>query len=160
MSPLLRYDHYKVLGIARDASVAQIKRAFRERVKHCHPDRNHSANAAPQFHMVHEAYRVLMDPELRKNYDERLRHYRESKPEEAAKEPRNTSRFARRPERPIRGMDRFVFRGLHLTGLLFGSALIAGVLIGMTFFAWPAYMLVLCIPGMAVLPDSIAGLRH
>jgi hypothetical protein len=160
MSPLLRYDHYKVLGIARDADPAQIKRAYRDRVKHCHPDRNPSPKAGVIFHAVHEAYRVLSDPDLRENYDERLQRYRDARPrDQHAPSPYRPTTRVLRAERPPDRLDRLAFRGLHLTGLLFACALIGGILIGMVFFDWPTYTLVLCIPGMAVLPDSISGLR-
>jgi hypothetical protein len=160
MSPLLRYDHYKVLGIARDADPAQIKRAYRDRVKHCHPDRNPSPKAGVVFHAVHEAYRVLIDPDLRENYDERLRRYRDVRPDpQQGPLPQRPMPRTARPERPPDRVERFAFRGLHLTGLLFACTLFSGIIIGMVFFAWPTYMLVLCIPGIAVLPDSISGLR-
>jgi len=160
MSPLLRYDHYKVLGIARDANLGEIKRAYRDRVKHCHPDRNPSPKASVVFHAVHEAYRVLSDPELRELYDERLLHYRDAKLNEQQVPPPHKASFrAPRPERAPDRVERFAFRGLHLTGLVFGCSLITGILIGLLFFSWPAYMLALCIPGLAVLPDSISGLK-
>lgn len=161
MSPQLRYDHYKVLGIPRDASVGQIKSAYRDRVKHCHPDRNPSPKAGTVFHAVHEAYRVLSDPGLRDDYDERLRNYRAANSEMHPPPPTQRP-FQRtpRPERPPTPVERFAYRGLHVTGLLFGSTLTATSLIGLVFLGWPSYMLALCIPGIAVLPDSIAGLKE
>jgi curved DNA-binding protein CbpA len=161
MSPLLRYDHYKVLGIARDADIGQIKRAYRDRVKHCHPDRNPSPKAGVVFHAVHEAYRVLSDPGLREHYDERLLHYRDAKPNGTHGTPPHRPAFRTTPtQRAPDRAERLVFRGLHLTGLVFGCTLIAGILIGLVFFGWPAYMLALCIPGLAVIPDSISGLKR
>ena len=49
----LRYDHYKVLSVPRDATHERIKRAYRERVKDWHPDRNPSPRAAAVFQAVH-----------------------------------------------------------------------------------------------------------
>lgn len=56
-------------------------------------------------------------------------------------------------------IDRTAYVGLHVTGLLFGSLLIASILVGVTFLAWPAPMVLFCGLGIAILPDSIAGLR-
>ena len=59
-------DHYQTLGVARDASDEQIKRAFRRLAMHHHPDRGGDAE---QFKKVEEAYRVLSDPRSRAQYD-------------------------------------------------------------------------------------------
>lgn len=164
MDQTLRYDHYKVLGIPRDASVGQIKAAYRARVKDWHPDRNSSQRATIVFHAVQEAYETLNDPVLRGQYDERLRFYKqtgsaENEPSAPAKGP--GFRRWRRPaeEEPDRPVQRFAFYGLHLTGLLFGVFLISGILVGCTWFHWPVYTLVFCAPGIAVIPDSLSGLR-
>jgi hypothetical protein len=89
-----------------------------------------------------------------------LRRYRDVRPDpQQGPLPQRPMPRTARPERPPDRVERFAFRGLHLTGLLFACTLISGIIIGMVFFAWPTYMLVLCIPGIAVLPDSISGLR-
>ena len=56
-------------------------------------------------------------------------------------------------------MPRFAFVGLHLTGLLFGLGVVGGITTGCAVEGWPAHMLVFTLPGIAVIPDSIAGLR-
>jgi hypothetical protein len=56
-------------------------------------------------------------------------------------------------------VNRFAFIGLHLTGLLFGSLLVLWILAGITYLDWPGYFLVFSLPGVAIIPDSIAGLR-
>ncbi len=158
MQTTLRYDHYKVLGVARDASIQAIKQAYRERVKQCHPDRNDANNAAEVFRAVHDAYHTLADAERREQYDALLLHYRTS-PSRSKTAPIPERRRHEHDEEPDRPVARFAFFGLHLTGLLFGIALVAGILIGIAFFSWPLYTLFFCVPGMAVIPDSIAGLR-
>ncbi len=159
MDRTLRYDHYKVLGVARDADSRTIKRAYRERVMHCHPDRNRSENASELFRALHDAYSTLMDEEQRASYDERLRHYR-SAPPAAAAPPYNTrARYAEEVDRPATPMDRVAFKGLHLTGLLFGCFMVLGIGFGCLFLQWPLYVLFFTLPGLAVIPDSIAGLR-
>ncbi len=63
-------DHYAVLGIASDANLAEIKKAFRQKAALYHPDRNRQANAADLFRQAQEAYDVLLDEEKRRAYDE------------------------------------------------------------------------------------------
>lgn len=62
-------DYYKVLGVARDASAEDIKKAFRKLAMQYHPDRNKGPEAEEKFKEVNEAYAVLSDAEKRKQYD-------------------------------------------------------------------------------------------
>ncbi|MEM9418056.1 MAG: J domain-containing protein [Planctomycetota bacterium] len=63
-------DYYQVLGVARDASADEIKRAYRKLAQKLHPDRNDAPDADEQFSKVSEAYEVLKDPEKRNRYDQ------------------------------------------------------------------------------------------
>ncbi len=62
-------DHYEVLGIDRQASVDDIKKAYRRLARELHPDVNPSADAAERFKQVTHAYDVLSDPKQRQQYD-------------------------------------------------------------------------------------------
>jgi molecular chaperone DnaJ len=62
-------DLYEVLGVSRDASEAEIKKAFRHRARELHPDVNKAADAEDQFKQLNEAYDVLSDPAKRAQYD-------------------------------------------------------------------------------------------
>ncbi|MCA9517574.1 MAG: DnaJ domain-containing protein [Myxococcales bacterium] len=63
-------DYYQVLGVARDASQDDIKKAFRKLAMKYHPDRNpDDKEAETKFKEVNEAYAVLSDPDKRKQYD-------------------------------------------------------------------------------------------
>lgn len=62
-------DHYEVLGVARDASDDDIRRAYRKLARQLHPDVNQEEGAEDQFKLVTHAYEVLSDPEQRARYD-------------------------------------------------------------------------------------------
>ena len=64
-------DFYRVLGVAKDASTADIKKAYRQLARDNHPDSNPGDRVAEErFKAVAEAYDVVGDPEKRKQYDE------------------------------------------------------------------------------------------
>ncbi len=62
-------DYYHVMGVARDASKDEIKRAYRKLARKYHPDVSKEPDAEAKFKEVAEAYEVLKDPEKRKTYD-------------------------------------------------------------------------------------------
>jgi curved DNA-binding protein len=63
-------DYYDVLGVKRDATEKDIKKAFRRLAKQYHPDTNpDNPNAEAKFKEINEAYEVLSDPQKRSNYD-------------------------------------------------------------------------------------------
>lgn len=156
MHERLHYDHYRVLGIPRDASPQQVKKAYRDLVKECHPDRNGSPKASTLFQAVHAAYYTLRDTDRRKVYDDRLLNYRHVQQPPPVQPRPTVRRYATRDDGR---MNRFAFVGLHITGLSFGISLISGILVGITFLDWPTYAIVFTIPGVVVIPDSLAGLR-
>ncbi|MDP7247252.1 MAG: molecular chaperone DnaJ [Candidatus Peribacteraceae bacterium] len=63
-------DYYDILGVSRDASVGDIKKAYRKLSKELHPDKNKDDKEAEhKFQEVNEAYEVLSDDKKRKQYD-------------------------------------------------------------------------------------------
>ena len=62
-------DYYEVLGVPRDASEEDIRRAYRKLARQYHPDVNKDAGAEDRFKEISEAYEVLRDSEKRERYD-------------------------------------------------------------------------------------------
>ena len=63
-------DYYKILGVARDASADDIKKAYRKLARKYHPDVSKEKNAEESFKEVSEAYETLRDPEKRAAFDQ------------------------------------------------------------------------------------------
>jgi molecular chaperone DnaJ len=62
-------DHYEVLGVDRNASDYQIKKAYRRLARELHPDVNDAPESQEKFKLVTHAYEVLSDPDERRKYD-------------------------------------------------------------------------------------------
>ena len=67
--PVAYRDYYEALGVPRDASSEDIRRAYRKLARQYHPDVNKEPDAEDRFKEVSEAYEVLRDPEKRERYD-------------------------------------------------------------------------------------------
>lgn len=68
-------NHYQILGVSQNASLTEIKSAFRQLAKKYHPDRNSSSDAANKFLQIKKAYDVLSNSRLRFRYDQMLKGY-------------------------------------------------------------------------------------
>jgi curved DNA-binding protein len=67
--PVAFRDYYDVLGVKRDASSEDIRRAYRKLARKYHPDVNKEPEAEDRFKEISEAYEVLRDPEKRERYN-------------------------------------------------------------------------------------------
>ena len=63
-------DYYEILGVSKDASESEIKKAYRKLAMTHHPDKSDDPNAEETFKEISEAYAVLSDAEKKAQYDQ------------------------------------------------------------------------------------------
>jgi DnaJ-class molecular chaperone len=79
-------DHYAALGLDSAATLADIKKAFRQKASLYHPDKNTADDAPARFRAVQEAYDVLADTDQRQAYDDNRRRNLLDSPIDTAQE--------------------------------------------------------------------------
>lgn len=79
-------DYYRSLGVPPNATLTEIKSAYRKRAAALHPDRNPLVVAHAQFQEMQEAYEVLSDASKRHAYDDNRRRSLIDNPIETARE--------------------------------------------------------------------------
>lgn len=88
-----KVNFYELLGIDRQATHSEVKRAYRNLVKQYHPDVSNKPDTAKSFQLIQKAYEVLSDPEKRAIYDNLL--YRK----EQGLDYQNPHQYFRNPRR-------------------------------------------------------------
>ena len=79
-------DHYAALGLASSATLADIKKAFRQQAAQYHPDRNTDSQAPARFRAAQQAYEVLSDASKRQAYDDNRRRNLLDNPADTARD--------------------------------------------------------------------------
>lgn len=67
---MAKHDYYEILGVSKNASETEIKRAYRKLAIKYHPDKNKSAEATEKFKEINEAYEILSNPQKKQTYDQ------------------------------------------------------------------------------------------
>lgn len=65
----MAYEYYEILGVSREVTITEIKKAFRRKARELHPDVNKAQDAEERFKELNEAYDVLSDPRKKSIYD-------------------------------------------------------------------------------------------
>ncbi|HLW33512.1 MAG TPA: J domain-containing protein [Aequorivita sp.] len=103
-------DYYKVLGLTKSATQAEIKKAYRKLARKLHPDLNPNDKAAQQkFQQINEANEVLSDPEKRKKYDQYGKDWQHADAFEQARQQQQQSRGGRTYTSGGQGFDESQF---------------------------------------------------
>ena len=87
-------DYYKTLGVSKNASADDIKKAYRKLARKLHPDLNpNDKDAHKKFQQINEANEVLSDPEKRKKYDQYGEDWKHADQFEKAKQQQGRQGF-------------------------------------------------------------------
>jgi curved DNA-binding protein CbpA len=121
-------DYYRLLGVERAASAAEIRKAYYRMAKIWHPDVSEAGDAKSRFQQISKAYRILSNPLSRRAYDQRLTdpwvrnvrkdYYRYGTSAQASPESKTPS--ADTPSRPFQSpvLDKMLFASLLIIGVL------------------------------------------
>lgn len=162
-------NFYQILGLPFNASASDVKRAYREKAKACHPDISKSREAKKEFQLLNRAYSILSNAEKRRKYD-LLLLYRHSLLREHIKKHRENARRNRRQKEGEKGWENasnmtsstpsyryyradppplFKF-GIYSTGILFGIGLFLSTIFSLMVNGWPWISSLILVPAVIV----------
>jgi curved DNA-binding protein CbpA len=151
-------NYYNILSVPSDASTEQIKRAYKEKALQYHPDINKDEKAVEVFQIINVAYRTLIDPELRRKYDFKMKYGQSSLSDDIRRRhPADESYYQRRQyykgqaapgkvNKSIKRLNLFIFYSITAIlslGIIFGLAdLFVNFRIGGLLFSVVALVLI------------------
>lgn len=158
-------DYYKILNIARQADITEIKKAFRALALQWHPDRNKAPTANEIFIQINEAYEILSDESKRKIYDSLYDEYFISKNIIASQSQQQndyekysqwvTEAVNVAYERSKMTFNEFsIFANSIFKGIVWGCGTIAGIVL---WFFWGPFSIYFIIEN---LPNIIRGIEE
>ncbi len=129
-------DYYKILSLSPDADADQIKKAFKEKALLYHPDVNNDEKAVEVFQLINLAYQTLIDPELRRKYDFKLKYGQliDSEPVDIRRRhPADADYYRRRAQQQTYSRPRKTSRNIQLLNYFIFYSITIALGIGIIF---------------------------
>ncbi|MBA3705003.1 MAG: J domain-containing protein [Bacteroidetes bacterium] len=176
------YDYYKILDIPRNASLEDIKHAYRNRAKVVHPDVNNSPKANEIFVIVKEAYEVLSDEhkrylhDIKLNYTDAAKADAERKKQYFGSSVKNDSYtnqhntnfhhnwnnfntiYKEKTDEEYYKQSPLVYNMFFASGMFIGFLILSITLIGTYRLYWPFPFVLVCIPGIILIREGWKGM--
>lgn len=170
--PML-YDYYKILEVSRDATLDEIKQAYRAKAKLVHPDVNDSPKAHELFTIINEAYEVLTDKKKRLLHDVKLNYADATKAEALKKRQYYGTSVKNNPGNPYNWKDYqprektdfdyfkrspLIYNMFFISGMFVGFIILFTVLFGTFKGYWPYPFGLLAILGVILVRQGWRGI--
>ncbi len=176
------YDYYKILDIPRDATLEDIKHAYRNKAKLVHPDINNSPKANEVFAIVNEAYEVLIDERkrylhnIKLNYADTTKANAERKKQYYGSSVKNDSytnpntgnsqydwnnfqkAYKEKTDEDYFKRSPFIYNLFFASGMFVGFLIICVTLIGTYKNFWPFPFILISIPGIILVREGWKGI--
>jgi hypothetical protein len=171
------YDYYKILEVSRDATLEEIKQAYRAKAKLVHPDVNDSPKAHELFSIVNDAYDVLSDRRKRLLHDVKLDYAISTKAEATkrrqyygASSKNNTTtpsnfNYNWKDYQPKAKTDfdyfkksPFIYNAFFISGMFLGFIIVFIIFFGTLDRLWPWPFGLLSIPGFILIRQGWRGI--
>ena len=161
----MAYNYYKLLRLSSTASSDEIKVAYRKLAKQYHPDVCEDPRSKETFQLLNTAYKVLMHPQKRKNYDVALRvmqttgmHAGKAKAVVKAMAMKERA-FTHGGYVPIpRKLPKLAIKLLFAYGVFIGAVLLTMTISLIISSMWPVWMGWLGLVGLVLVADGTQGL--